>query len=87
MLVKPNQVIEINDGIFRVLKVRDTVSKPLSPSTYKRRPYVNRSRYLATCRHTSKKIVSVYTQDPYMDIRPLPFVSKLVMFIFGKLPR
>jgi hypothetical protein len=85
--VKENQVVALNDCLFRVIALRDTLEQPLSLSSVRRRPNVYRTRYLATCRHNSGKIVSVYTGNPYMDIRPVSFVRRMVAWVTGELPR
>lgn len=86
MKVKPHQIIEINDGLFRVVTVRDTITQPLSKKTYARHPYTHRTRYLATCRHKTGKTISVYTQDPNHDIRPVSIWRKLGEWWKGRLP-
>ena len=87
MKVKENQVVELNNVLFRIIDVRDTLEQPLSLKSVLRRPHVYRTRYLATCRHNSGKIVSVYTGNPYMDIRPVSLVRRVVAWVTGELPR
>ena len=86
-----NDVIGLTYGdtaeerICRVVGVRDTHRRPLSPASIRRRPHVERGQFLITCQDTNGKIKSFYS-GVEKSARLIPPLKVAFMYLRGKLP-
>jgi len=80
--VKVNDVVYTPErNVCRVMKVRDTETNPLSKATAKRRPGVQRGRFLVTYQDKQGKVRSMY------DPQPVPRFMQAIMHIRKQLPQ
>ena len=91
MNVKRNSLVCLTYGdkpqerICRVVEIRDMKKHPVSADTLRRRPDVDRSDTLVTCRDTNGETRSFYSGKE-KSARPLNIVRAVVLKLRGKLP-